>query len=127
VRTSIQPFLLSTLTFLLFACAGSRHFHPIPAEGPPAVPRYLELRSEAQVATLHFPPGFYSLSAEDDAGYYYAAPRKIAEHRGRGGVSHEGGIFVNKRNQARLRGYIFFAGGLTHVGNLSHAKHEFRD
>jgi hypothetical protein len=125
--STIKRFNALTIALLLTSCAGSRHFHPIPAEGPPAVPRYLELRSETQVATLHFPAGLYSLYATDDAGYYYAAPRKIAEHRGRGGVSHNGGIFVNKRNQSKLRGYIFLAGGLTHIGNLSRAEHEFRN
>lgn len=112
---------------LLSACAGSRHYHAIPAEGPPATPRYLELRSETSVATMHFPAGTYSLAAEDDAGYYYRAPRKIAEHSAGAAILHDGGIYVSKRDSRRLRGYVYWAGQLTHLGNLSRVKHDFRD
>ena len=123
---------LRTLAALLFAfgvlsCAGGRHYHPIPAEGPPPTPRYLELERETQVATLHFPAGVYSLKAADDVGYYYAAPGKIIQHTGDRSRFRNGGIYVNKRDPRRLRGYIYLAGALTHVGNLSRVKHEFRD
>jgi hypothetical protein len=113
---------------LLCSCAGSRHYHPVPGEGPPTTPRYLEVSSEASVATMHFPAGTYSLNAEDDVGYYYRAPRKIAEHGAAGTpIFHDGGIYVNKRDPRRLRGYVYWAGKLTHLGNLSRVKHQFHD
>ena len=37
-----------------------------------------------------------------------------------------GGIFVSKRNQAKLRGYVIMSGGITHVGNLSGSDYQFR-
>jgi len=37
---------------LLASCAGSRHYHALPAEGPPPAPRYLELNRPVQEATL---------------------------------------------------------------------------
>lgn len=116
-------FLLSTLSFLLSSCAGSSHPQLIsPSEGPPAR-RYLELSREKQIATLHFPAGVYTLDAVDKIGYYYRAPRKIRE----GYALRDGGIFVSKRNPNKLRGYVFRAGGITHVGNLSGVKHRFVD
>ena len=121
-------FLLSTLAFLLLSsCAGNRHFRAIPAEGPPPTAQHLELRSEHSVATLHFPAGIYSLQAVDDAGFYYRAPRKIVQHTAASSVLRDGGIFVSKRNPAKLRGYVYYAGTLTHVGNLAGAPHEFGD
>ena len=115
------------VALLLISCAGSRHYHPIPAEGPPSTARYLELEREASASTLHFPAGLYSLHAEDDVGYYYAAPQKIAQHTATGLRWREGGIYVNKRDPRKLRGYVILAGARTHVGNLSRVKHEFRD
>lgn len=123
----MSRFLLLTLGLLLCSCAGNRHFHAIPAEGPPAAPRYLELESAASVATLHFPRGVYSLCAEDDVGYYYCAPHKIAEHSAGMPIWHDGGIYLSKRDDRRLRGYVFFAGKLTHVGNLSRTRHQLHD
>jgi hypothetical protein len=100
----------------------------VPAEGPPAdAPGYVVLERETQIATLHFPAGAYSFYAVDDKGYYYRAPQKIVQHTGGGSVFREGGIFVSRRNLKKLRGYIFFAGALAHVGNLSHAPHQFRN
>jgi len=120
-------FLLSTLAFLLSSACANHHFR-VPAEGPPSdAPHYVDLLSEKQVATLHFPPGSYSFYAVDDAGYYYRAPRKIVEHTGGSSILHNGGIFMNKRDPKKLRGYIYLAGALTHVGNLSRTRHEFRD
>ena len=124
---SVSNFLLSTFYFLLSSCAGSSHPRLItPSEGPSS-PRYLEIYSERRVATLHFPAGVYTLNAVDKIGYYYRAPGKIAEHFGGGSFWREGGIFVSKRNPQKLRGYVFRAGTITHVGNFSGVKHRFRD
>jgi hypothetical protein len=123
------PQLLNALllAFLLSSCAGSSHPRLItPSEGPSSS-RYLEIYSELHAATLHFPAGVYTLNAVDKIGYYYRAPRKIAEHFGGGSFWREGGIFVSKRNPQKLRGYVFRAGTITHVGNFSRAKHRFRD
>src|SRR5437764_15430652 len=124
---STSLFLLSTLAFLLSSCAGSSRPRLVtPSEGPIS-PRYLEIDSELHAATLHFPAGVYTLNAVDKIGYYYRAPRKIAEHFGGGSFWREGGIFVSKRNPQKLRGYVFRAGTITHIGNFSLAKHRFRD
>ena len=126
-QRSTQFFLILTSSFLLWACAGSPHPRLIsPSEGPIA-PHYLEVYSEKQVATLHFPAGVYTLSAADKIGYYYRAPRKIAERGGGGAFGREGGIFVSKRNPEKLRGYVYRAGTITHVGNFSGLKHRFQD
>ena len=125
-QPSAITLVVSLLALILAGCAGGRHYHAIPAEGPPPTPRYLQLEREAQVATLHFPVGVYSLNAEDDVGYYYAAPQKIAEHTSIGSHLREGGIYVNKQNPSKLRGYVYWGGVRTHVGNLSRVKHEFR-
>ena len=125
---SLQVFLLVTGPFLLLACAGSSHPQPVsPSEGPVGTPRYLELDSTKQVATLHFPAGVYTLSAVDKIGYYYRAPRKIGERVGGRLVGLDGGIFVSKRDPQKLRGYVYRAGTVTHVGNFSHAKHRLFD
>ncbi|HEY6069764.1 MAG TPA: hypothetical protein VIU85_00215 [Chthoniobacterales bacterium] len=125
---SLQVFLLVTGPFLLFACAGSPHPQPVsPSEGSVGTPRYLELDSTKQVATLHFPAGVYALSAVDKIGYYYRAPRKIGERVGSRSVGLDGGIFVSKRDPQKLRGYVYRAGAITHVGNFSHAKHRLFD
>jgi hypothetical protein len=126
-QRSIQLFLILTSSFLFSACAGSSHPRAItPSEGPSSS-RYLEIYSELHAATLHFPAGVYTLNAADKIGYYYRAPRKIAERFGGGSFWREGGIFVSKRNPQKLRGYVFRAGTITHVGNFSRAKHRFRD
>jgi hypothetical protein len=112
---------LVTCHLSLLGCAGSSHPRLIsPSEGPPSR-RYLELYSEKQVATLHFPAGTYTLDAADKIGYYYRAPHKIRE----GSAWRDGGIFVSKRDPQKLRGYVFRAGTITHVGNFSHAKYRF--
>ena len=125
---SFQVFLILTSSFLLSSCAGSSHPRLVtPSEGPIGTPRYLEIYSERQVATLHFPAGVYTLSAVDRIGYYYRAPRKIGEHIGGGAVGREGGIFVSKRDPQKLRGYVYRAGTITHVGNFSQTKHRLFD
>jgi hypothetical protein len=128
---SLRCFLLSNfyflLSILLCSCAGSSHPRVIPPSEGPLNRQYLELYSDVHVATLHFPAGIYTLNAVDKIGYYYRAPRKIAEHFGAGSAWRNGGIFVSKRNPEKLRGYVYRAGTVTHVGNFSRAKHEFRD
>ena len=115
------------LVILLTTSCGGRHFH-VPAEGPPAhAPRYVEMLQEKQVATLHFPPGSYPFYAEDDDGYYYRSPRKIVERTFGASVTRNGGIYLNKKNPKKLRGYVYMPGGLTHVGDLSRTRHELRD
>jgi hypothetical protein len=116
------------LTSLLITGCANHHFEVV-AEGPPSeVPRYVELEKSAQIATLHFPAGEYSFYAKDDVGYYYRSAYKIGEHRGAGPTLwHNGGIYVSKARPVRLRGYVYMAGGLTHVGNLTRAQYEFRD
>src|SRR5438128_12607222 len=129
IRLNFSTTQLLNIAFalLLSSCVGSSHPRLVsPSEGPIA-PRYLEIYSEQHVATLHFPPGVYTLSAVDKIGYYYRAPRKIAEHAGAGSFGREGGIFVSKRNPQKLRGYVFRAGTITHVGNFSRAKHRIFD
>jgi len=111
---------------LLASCGGTRHFRATDAAQTTSTPPYLELRSGRSASTLHFPAGTYVLNAEDDKGYYYRAPRRIRQHSFSGGLSYEGGIFVEKRDRTRLRGYVIMPGGLTHVGNLSRTDHEFR-
>jgi len=113
------------LSFLLCGCAGSSHPRLVsPSEGPTGR-EYLELYSNAQIATLHFPAGMYTLSAVDKIGYYYRAPRRIGERVPGGLVGLDGGIFVSKRDPSKLRGYVYRAGAITHVGNLSRARHTF--
>jgi hypothetical protein len=125
---SLRLFLLVTCHLSLLGCAGSSHPQAVtPSEGPVGAPRYLELYSTKQIATLHFPPGVYTLSAVDKIGYYYRAPRKIGERVGSRLSPLEGGIFVSKRDARKLRGYVWRAGAITHVGNLSHVKHRLFD
>jgi hypothetical protein len=118
---SSKCFLISTLAFLLCSCGGSQHPRALSGAGTTGVPQSIQLRSEVRLATLHFPPGIYSLSATDKIGYYYRSPRKVMQHTAAGAVPHEGGIFVSKRNHAKLRGYVYLGGGVTHVGNFSRA------
>ena len=89
-------------------------------------PRVIELRREVSAGTIHFPPGLYSLDTEDGKGYYYRAPVKVYQRSFSGRLPHDGGIFVSKRNQRKLRGYVVMPSGITHVGNLSGADYEFR-
>ena len=114
-------FLVVTCHLSFLGCAGSSHPQLIsPSEGPPTR-RYLELYSDKQIATLHFPAGVYTLDAADKIGYYYRAPRKVRE----GYTWRDGGIFVSRRDPQKLRGYVYRAGTITHVGNLSGVRHRF--
>ena len=115
------------VALLLVSCGGgSHHFRATNAAATTSTPPYLELRTEHSVGTLHFPRGVYVLDAVDDKGYYYRAPRKIVQHSFSGSLSRNGGIFVAKRDQGKLRGYVILASGLSHVGDLSSNDHEFR-
>jgi hypothetical protein len=113
------------LALLLGACGG-QNFRVINPAETTSTPPYLELRSECSASTLHFPPGTYVLNAADDKGYYYRAPRKIRQHSFSGGRSYDGGLFIEKQNRSKLRGYVIMPGGLTHVGNFSRADYELR-
>lgn len=121
-----RALLLLVVASLLASCGGNQHFRATNAAETTSTPPYLELRSATSASTLHFPPGLYVLDAVDDKGYYYRAPRKIMQRSFSGGLLHNGGIFVSKRDQGRLRGYVILPSGLTHVGNLSRTDHEFR-
>ena len=126
MRIEIKVVALAAMSFVITACAGSPH---PPAEAPGSVnaPSTIQLEAEARVASVHFPAGIYSLSAADRIGYYYRSSRGVIQGSGPGRVVRQGGIFVSKRNRAKLRGYVYFGGSVTHVGNLSHAHYEFRE
>ena len=111
---------------LLTGCGGTDRRHSVNSAATASTPAFIELRSEISAGTLHFPPGLYRLDSEDGKGYYYRAPRKVYQRSFSGRLPHDGGIFVSKRNQRKLRGYVIMPGGLTHVGNLSGADYEFR-
>lgn len=123
-RRSAAVLCLLAAAFLS-GCVSSRHLRYVEANEPTRVPRYIELAEEQSVATVHFPPGLYSLDLEDDRGYYYRAPRSVVKHSFAGFDRYEGGIFVAKKSR-RVRGYLVWAGGRTHIGNLSRAKLSFR-
>src|SRR5204862_6326639 len=115
------------ISIFLVSCAGSPHPRVASATDAERTSRYLEIDSELRAGTLHFPAGVYTLNSADKIGYYYRAPRKIAERTGHGSLWREGGIFVSKRNPQKMRGYIYRAGTITHVGNFSRAQHRFRE
>jgi hypothetical protein len=122
-----RSFLICLSSLLLLSSCANRHFE-IVAEGPPRnAPRYVDLLSGVQVATLHLPAGSYSFYAVDDLGYYYRAPRQILERTAGASVFHDGGLYVSKKAPKRVRAYVYRAGAITHVGNVSRARYEFRD
>lgn len=123
-RSLVRATLLS---ILLSSCGGSSR---PPAAGPAALasmPHFLDINSTPHIATLHFPRGTYSLGGSDKIGYYYRAPSAVIQQTGDGAFPRDGGIFVSKRDVRRLRGYVYLAGGVTHVGNLSSVPHQFHD
>ena len=126
-RLTIATFAVLVVAFLLAGCGGTDRRHAVNPAGTTAVPQYLELRARISAGTLHFPAGVYVLDSEDPKGYYYRAPRKIFQRSFSGGLGRDGGIFVSRQDQRRLRGYVIMPGGLTHVGNLSRADYELRD
>lgn len=120
------PRAISTvlIVLLLPGCGGTDRRQPVTSST--TAPRFIELRSNTSAGTIHFPRGLYTLETQDQNGYYYRAPGKVYQHSFGGGYGHEGGIFVSRRNQRKLRGYVIMAGGLTHVGNLSRADYQYR-
>jgi hypothetical protein len=123
----IATVILALPAFFLVSCGGSPHPRAISEGGRTgSAPQFIELRREVRANTLHFPVGVYSLSASDKIGYYYRAPRKILQHTAASSVPRDGGIFVSKRNRAKVRGYIYLGGAAVHVGNFSHADYAFR-
>ena len=118
---------VTCLSILFAGCAGN--LRP-PSAGPDAMasmPHFLEVNATPRATTLHFPSGTYSLGAADRIGYYYRAPRPVLQQTGDGLFPREGGIFVSKRDPRKLRGYVFLAGGVTHVGNFSGLPHQFHN
>jgi hypothetical protein len=115
-----------TAALLLGACGGADRRHPVNPAATATVAQFIELLSETSAGTIHFPRGLYSLESEDHHGYYYRAPGKLYQRGFSGRLPHDGGIFVSKQNQRKLRGYVVMPGGVTHVGNLSGANYQFR-
>jgi hypothetical protein len=116
---AINKLTTSLLLALLFTSCANYHFHVVNDSRATRAAAYIDIPLEQRVATMHFPAGSYQLYAADDVGYYYRAPRKIVEHTAAGSAFHNGGIFVQKNNPRKMRGYIFLAGALTHVGHLA--------
>ncbi len=116
---------LAVLAIALPGCGGTDRRHSVNPAATTAA-RFLELRSDASAGTIHFPRGLYSLDSEDGNGYYYRAPGKVYQRSFSGGYPHDGGIFVSKRDQRKLRGYVIMPGGITLVGNLSGSDYQFR-
>jgi hypothetical protein len=122
MRVGASAVALSILT----ACGGSPHPRVASDAAATNAPAFIELRREVRANTLHFPAGVYALSSSDKIGYYYRAPRKIMQHSAGSSFPRDGGIFVSRRNQAKLRGYVYLGGAIVHVGKFSHADYAFR-
>lgn len=113
------------VTIILSGCGGTDRRHSVNPAATTSAP-YLELRADISAGTIHFPRGVYVLDSEDSHGYYYRSPRKIRQRSFAGSMPRDGGIFVSRQSQKKLRGYVIMPSGLTHVGNLSSADYEFR-
>ena len=124
MRSLLRALSTVLITLLLAGCGGTDRRQPVTSST--TAPPFLELRSNISAGTLHFPRGLYTLETQDQNGYYYRAPGKIYQHSFGGGYGHDGGIFVSRRDQRKLRGYVIMGGGLTHVGNLSRADYQYR-
>src|SRR3954447_22395364 len=84
---------------LVFECSCTHDQLRVPAEGPPlTAARSVQLFSEKQVATLHFPAGIYPFYAEDNKGFYYGSPQPVIQQGARRSQSHHGGIFVSRKD-----------------------------
>lgn len=116
---SISAVVTVIAAVLLTSCLGSRQFRFVNPGEASARANYVELHSDVSAATLHFPAGLYTLYAIDKRGYYYRSPRKVIQHTSAGLVLREGGVYVQKNNPRKMRGYVFIAGALTHVGKFS--------
>ena len=117
--------LCLSATFLA-GCGGTDRRQPVNRSATTTPAPFIELLADTSAGTIHFLRGLYSLDSEDSHGYYYRAPGKVYQRAFSGRFPHDGGIFVSKRNQRKLRGYVIMPGGLTHVGNLSGANYQFR-
>jgi hypothetical protein len=115
------------ILLILSGCGGTDRRHQVDPAALRSTARFIELRSEASTGTIHFPRGLYSIDTEDENGYYYRAPGRVYQHSFGSQVSHDGGIFVSRRDSRKLRGYVIMPGGLTHIGNLSGADYQFRN
>jgi hypothetical protein len=125
-RVAAGVFLV-LVTLVLTGCGGTDRRRPVnPAATAATTARFVELRSDTSAGTIHFLRGLYPLDSEDQHGFYYRAPVKVYEHSFSGRISHDGGIFVSRRNPRNLRGYVVMPYGVTHVGNLSGADYQFR-
>ncbi|MEP6808932.1 MAG: hypothetical protein ABI992_01715 [Chthoniobacterales bacterium] len=117
--------LLAAVSLLQTACSAEGSYSPLaPGEGP-SLPQVVVLRDEPSISTMHFPRGVYRLEAQDNAGYYYRAPRRLMKHAFAGFQTYDGGIYVSKRSPQKLRGYLVWAGGRTKIGDLSSAHLQF--
>lgn len=125
MRVIVLAIALTTALFLN-GCGGMDRRHPVNPSATSRVPRFIELLSNTSAGTIHFPRGLYALESEDQHGYYYRAPVKLYQRSFSGREPRDGGIFVSKQNQRKLRGYVVMPGGITHVGNLSGANYQFR-
>ena len=117
---------LSLSATFLIGCGGTDRRQPVNPSARTMAAPFIELLSDTSAGTIHFPRGLYSLDSEDPNGYYYRAPGKVHQHSFSGRLPFDGGIFVSKQNQRKLRGYVMMPSGLTHVGNLSGANYQFR-
>jgi len=124
MRISHRAVAVVFVALLFASCGGTDRRQPVTSST--SAPPFIELLSNTSAGTIHFPRGLYSLETQDQNGYYYRAPGKVYQHSFGGSYGHDGGIFVSKRDQRKLRGYVMMAGGLTHVGNLSGANYQFR-
>jgi hypothetical protein len=124
----MRTFLIAlalTSALLVSGCGGTDRRHHVNPAATTAAP-FIELLSDASAGTIHFPRGLYSLESDDNHGYYYRASGKVYQRSFSGRLPYDGGIFVSKRNQRKLRGYVVMPSGVTHVGNLSGANYQFR-
>jgi hypothetical protein len=125
MRVIVLAAALATALFL-GGCGGTDRRQPVNLAATTRVARFIALLSDTSAGTIHFPRGLYSLESEDHHGYYYRAPVKLYQRSFGGREPRDGGIFVSKQNQRKLRGYVVMPGGVTHVGNLSGANYQFR-
>lgn len=125
MRVIVMTAALATSLFV-GACGGTDQRHPVNPAAMATAARFVALLSDTSAGTIHFSRGLYSLESEDRHGYYYRAPVKLYQRSFGGRELRDGGIFVSKQNQRKLRGYVVMPGGVTHVGNLSGANYEFR-